>query len=401
MEEPPPLPPQRPKSLGNSWFHHAATASACAPVFAFGTVLAANLSRLGQIDIRPFAGAVLAVGILAGIVSLFGIGRYGKKPIVERATLGILGAALLAGFSWGGQNWLLNQARTNVVKGRVDSFKTARAIHVTRLTRKVRNGEAPPEPPADIFKLVKYETELGLMDAYLGVDPGDGRKHPAIIWKFGGFSNSIDENAWVPGSPDNDQSASPFREAGIVMMYPSVRGGNLNPGYVECGFGEVDDLIAAARYLKQLPYVNPDRVYLGGHSVGGTFVLLTAAAAPTEFRAVFSLGPVANIANYPKEYLAFDLKNEMDEAVRAPIRWLHEIKSPTFVFEGGIDGNDWDVLKMARNNRGAAEFFVLQESDHFNLIRPLTSFLARKILNDTDGKMTITPGEVRTGMVVF
>ncbi len=36
------------------------------------------------------------------------------------------------------------------------------------------------------------------------------------------------------------------------MMYPSLRGGNKNPGYIETFLGEVDDVIAAARYLAQL-----------------------------------------------------------------------------------------------------------------------------------------------------
>ena len=234
------------------------------------------------------------------------------------------------------------------------------------------------------------------MDAYVSVDPGDGKKHPAIIWKFGGFDNSIGEDAWTPGPPDNDQSATQFREAGIIMMYPSVRGGNMNPGYVECGFGEVDDLIAAARHLKQLPFVNPDRVYLGGHSVGGTYVLLTAAAAPTEFRAVFSLGPVARTFSYPAEYLTFN--GIKDAGVRSPISWLHEIESPTFVFEGASDGNARDLHEMQHKNPGVAKFFVLKNHDHFSLIQPLTRFLAHKILTDTYTRMNMSTVEVETAV---
>lgn len=45
-------------------------------------------------------------------------------------------------------------------------------------------------------------------------------------------------------APSNDQSASAFRTKGIPMMFPSLRGGNDNPGVQESFFGEVDDVLA-------------------------------------------------------------------------------------------------------------------------------------------------------------
>jgi len=125
-----------------------------------------------------------------------------------------------------------------------------------------------------------------------------------MIWVFGGFDNSIGETAWEPATPDNDQSASAFREAGMVMMYPSFRGGNMNPGNFEGFYGEVDDLLAAADYLATKDYVDPQRIYLGGHSTGGTMVML-AAAATVRFRAVFAFGPVDDVSGYGAEMLPF------------------------------------------------------------------------------------------------
>ena len=67
-----------------------------------------------------------------------------------------------------------------------------------------------------------------------------------------------------------------FRQAGIMMMFPSLRGGNENSGPKEGFLGEVDDILAAADFLAKQEYVDPQRIYLGGHSTGGTLVLLTA-----------------------------------------------------------------------------------------------------------------------------
>jgi dienelactone hydrolase len=83
------------------------------------------------------------------------------------------------------------------------------------------------------------------------------------------------------------------------MMFPSLRGGNQNPGQKEGFLGEVDDVLAAADFLVREDYVDPARIYLGGHSTGGTPVMLVAESTP-RFRAVLSFGPVNDVRGYPQ-----------------------------------------------------------------------------------------------------
>src|SRR4026208_361870 len=101
----------------------------------------------------------------------------------------------------------------------------ARQGFSTKLTRQETVNEPVPDPPPALFRSVSYNSPIGKMAAYISTSPGDGRKHPAIIWIVGGFANSISEIAWEPGPPENDQSGSAYRMAGIIMMYPSLRGG--------------------------------------------------------------------------------------------------------------------------------------------------------------------------------
>src|SRR5262249_9302147 len=155
----------------------------------------------------------------------------------------------------------------------------ARRGYQAKPVRQASAREPVPEPPAGIFRLVRYESPAGKLAAYVSPDPRDGKKHPAIIWITGGDCNSIDEGCWKEGPASNDQSASAFRKAGMLMMFPSLRGGNDNPGTREGFFGEVDDVLAAADYLAGQDYVDPKRIYLGGHSTGGTLVLLTAQSS--------------------------------------------------------------------------------------------------------------------------
>lgn len=64
----------------------------------------------------------------------------------------------------------------------------------------------------------------------------------------------------------------------MAMLFPTLRGGNDNPGQREYFWGEVQDVAAAILQAAQLPYVDPARIYLGGHSTGATLALLTATA---------------------------------------------------------------------------------------------------------------------------
>jgi len=264
----------------------------------------------------------------------------------------------------------------------------ARRGFQTKLARQEKAGELVPEPPKGVFDLVHYESPVGKLAAYLTPDSKDGKKHPAIVWITGGDCNSIGE-VWKDSPPENDQTASAYRKAGIVMMFPSLRGGNDNPGVKEGFFGEVDDVLAAADFLAKQDYVDPNRIYLGGYSTGGTLALLVSACSD-RFRAVFSFGPVEDVRGYPPEYVPFDTSNPREAELRAPRHWLHGIKSPTFVFEGSL-GNvtSLQVLTMASRNR-TVHFNPVRGGDHFNILAPVNRLLAAKVLSDEGQECNIT-----------
>src|SRR5207253_1872131 len=218
------------------------------------------------------------------------------------------------------------------------SLAEARRGFTTTLARRVSGGRPAPAPPPELFRLVRYDAPAGKLAAYLTPDPNDGTKRPAIVWITGGDCNSIDAGCWREGPPGNDQSASAYRKAGIVMLFPALRGGNDNPGVKEGFLGEVDDVVAAADFLQKQSYVDPERIYLGGHSTGGTLVLLTAECSDA-FRAVFSFGPIDDVLGYGLTYNPFALTDPKELQLRSPARWLHSIRSPVFVLEGTIAGN--------------------------------------------------------------
>ncbi|WP_145245424.1 hypothetical protein [Aeoliella mucimassa] len=97
---------------------------------------------------------------------------------------------------------------------RQNAFVEARKHFTTQLIQEVKIDEPVDQPPEGVFDVVSYPSPLGKMAAYVTPDFEDGKKHPAIIWLTGGFSNSIGANAWYPSEPSNDQSAMQYRRRG-------------------------------------------------------------------------------------------------------------------------------------------------------------------------------------------
>jgi acetyl esterase/lipase len=261
-----------------------------------------------------------------------------------------------------------------------ETLVSARSTFHTKVVADEEQPQPPDPPPASI-QLVKYDAAPGKLAAYLTPDPKDSAKHPAIIWITGGDSNSIGD-VWSPADPRDDQTARQYREAGVVTMYPSLRGGNNNPGQREGFYGEVDDVLAAADFLSKQPYVDPSRIYLGGHSTGGTLVLLVAAAAPKDkFRAVLSFGPVHDVASYDGAFSPFDTSNRREFELRSPARWINTVSTPTFVFEGTERGNLGAVLIIKRRSKNPlVKFFAAEGRTHFDILAPANKFLASQIV---------------------
>jgi hypothetical protein len=272
--------------------------------------------------------------------------------------------------------------------GQASSLTEARKGFQTKIVRRQSKKEPVPDPPANVFRTVRYDAPAGKLAAYLSPDP-KGKKHPAIIWITGGDCNTIGD-VWSHAPADNDQTAAAFRKAGIVMMFPSLRGGNDNPGVKEGFLGEVDDVLAAADFLAKQNYVDPGRIYLGGHSTGGTLVLLVAECSD-RFRAIFSFGPVDEVRGYGPEYCPFDMSNPREFEPRSPGRWLASIRSPTFVFEGTVQGNIDSLQAMARSSTNPkAHFFAVRGANHFNLLAPTNRLIADKILCDEGPACNLT-----------
>ena len=286
--------------------------------------------------------------------------------------------------------------------GQTQTLAQARQGFKTQLVAAAADRTPADVPPADLFRLVKYPAPSGPTFAYLSNDLKDGKKHPAIIWITGGDNNSIGD-VWSPNAPDNDQSAAQFERVGIAMMYPAQRGGNDNPGRKEGFLGEADDILAARDFLAKQPNVDAQRIYLGGHSTGGTMALLVAEQTD-KFRAIFALGAVDDVAGYGADsgFLPFDVNNAREVELRSPIHWLAGVQSPTYLIEGASGQGNIESLRalQAANSNPKIQFFGVQGGDHFSIIAPVNTVLAQKIVADNgpQSNIKITEAELNQAL---
>lgn len=284
--------------------------------------------------------------------------------------------------------------------GQTADLMKARAGFQTKITGQPNYKSDGPadQPPATIFKLVRYPSPAGELAAYLSPDPRDGKKHPAVVYAHGGFGG-------ISGMAFGRETFAPLRDAGFVIFCPSWRGENDNPGRYEMFYGEIDDAVTAIAYLAKVPYVDPSRIYMIGHSTGGTITLLTAEATP-QLRAAFSFGGAADLQRVDYGNTPFDHAIPQEVRLRSAVHFVKALKVPTFYFEGDLspegqpeDGYIPDALRMQTMARAANAPFsvhVVKGGNHFNIARPLCSLLAEKLSKDTGPQcsVTITPEEV-------
>lgn len=260
-----------------------------------------------------------------------------------------------------------------------DRFVTGVAVHA--------DATPLPRPPGNLFMRSDYASGKSSRPGFATPDPGDGRRRPAIVWLTGGDSSTLDDFWSPPADDENDQTAHAFRDAGIVMYFPTLRGGNDDTAGHEYFLGEVDDVLAAADHVASLPWVDPKQVYLGGHSTGGTLALL-AAETSGRFAGVFAFGPVASVQDYPASIVPLPAGLPEEEfALRSPIHWLEGLSSPTYLIEGEQQpGNITSLHELCRGDPSPwLHCIPVAGRTHFSVLAPSTRTIAARIAMAGEG----------------
>lgn len=180
-------------------------------------------------------------------------------------------------------------------------------------------------------KEVTYKSGTLELKAWLKDQP-DGQKHPAIVFCHGGFAF---------GQEDFTYDAAMFAARGFVVLAPMLRGENGMPGNFELFLGEVDDVNAAGRFVAQLLSVDPARVFVSGHSAGGTVALMAVLRQDTPYAVAAPIGAAMDVLDLMREEFAalfvFDPREPKEVLIRSAVYFGASLKRPAYLFAGTDD----------------------------------------------------------------
>jgi dipeptidyl aminopeptidase/acylaminoacyl peptidase len=246
----------------------------------------------------------------------------------------------------------------------------------------------PPRPPAGI-ELVRYRGPAGKLSAYLHAPKDRTQRHPALLWCHGGFGG-IDESNWKFREEVKGEVGPLFAERGFVVLSPAWRGESDSDGEPEIYWGEVDDALAAIDYLAGLPFVDPSRIYVAGHSAGATIALHVGQRSP-RVRAVFSFGGALHVGFLGEDRWSqrfpFEPGHSLAAWLRSPLAGIADTKVPTFHFEGSLSAYGAEQAAQRTARRAGVPFraFVLDGLDHWTAVPPMAHLAIEKAAADRPG----------------
>ncbi|MGA2334707.1 MAG: S9 family peptidase [Terriglobales bacterium] len=203
-------------------------------------------------------------------------------------------------------------------------------------------------------------------------------EHPAIVYVHGGPTAQT-MNTF-------NRFVQYMANQGYIVIAPNYRG---STGYgkefqqanlFDMGGGDLQDVLAAADWIKQTGYVDPKKLILMGGSYGGYLTMMGVTKAPEVWAAGAPIVPFVNwfteIQNEDPVLQQSDLatmgdlvKNKALYEDRSPINFVDQIKAPLYLLAGGNDPRcpkeeAQQVVDAVKKRGGVAEYKVYENEGH-------------------------------------
>ncbi len=172
------------------------------------------------------------------------------------------------------------------------------------------------------------------------------KKHPAIVYLYGGPHAQMVTNRW---GGNRSLLLQYWVNQGYVVFTVDNRGSNYrgkgfeDPIYKKMGAVEVDDQIAGAKFLQSLPYVDGERIGVHGHSYGGYMTLMAMFKAPEYFKAGVSGAPVTDWrlydTHYTERYMGNPKTDDKAYTDASVFPYAKDLKGDLLIYHGMADDN--------------------------------------------------------------
>jgi dipeptidyl aminopeptidase/acylaminoacyl peptidase len=214
--------------------------------------------------------------------------------------------------------------------------------------------------------------------AYVPYNLPRNGQHPAIVYVHGGPTAQT-VNSF-------NRFIQYIANQGYLVIAPNYRG---STGYgkefqeanlFDMGGGDLQDVLAAADWIKESGYVDPKKVIVMGGSYGGYMSMMAVTKAPEVWAAGVPIVPFVNwfteIENEDPVLQQSDLatmgdpvKNKALYEDRSPINSIDQVKAPLLLLAGGHDPRcpkteAQQVVDAIKKKGGVVEYKVYENEGH-------------------------------------
>jgi dipeptidyl aminopeptidase/acylaminoacyl peptidase len=148
----------------------------------------------------------------------------------------------------------------------------------------------------------------------------------------------------------------------------------------DMGGGDLEDVVAAAEWLKKTGYLDPQKIIAMGGSYGGYLTMMAVTKTPDLWAAGVPIVPFVNwftevenedpgLREYDLATMGDPIKDKQRYIDRSPINFVDRIKAPLLILAGGNDPRcpsteAEQVASAVKKRKGVVELKVYANEGH-------------------------------------
>ena len=173
---------------------------------------------------------------------------------------------------------------------------------------------------------------------------------------------------------------------GYFIIAPNYRGSTgygkefVDANRYDMGGGDLDDVVAAAEWIKKTGYIDEKKVAVMGGSYGGYLTMMAVTKAPDLWAAGVPIVPFVNwftevenedplLREYDLATMGDPVRDKARYQERSPINFVDQIRAPLLILAGGHDPRcpateAEQVASAVKKRNGVAELKIYQNEGH-------------------------------------
>ena len=234
---------------------------------------------------------------------------------------------------------------------------------------------AMPEVKLGTIKAADGKTDL----YYRLITPPNmelGKKYPTLVYVYGGPHSQLVTDSWLGGG---NLYFTFLAQQGYVVFTLDNRGtDNRGFEFESCThrhLGEIEmaDQMEGVKFLKSLPYVDPDRMGVEGWSFGGFMTITMKLAHPEVFKVGCAGGPVIDWKwyeiMYGERYMDTPQENPEGYEANSLLNKAQNLEGRLLVIQGAEDNtvvpqHSTEFIERCINNFKQVDYFMYPHHEH-------------------------------------